>query len=104
MFYLQKVDKAERVGFEPTRRLDTVYTISNPKRAPYQFRARHPNLSHCVRLVWHLAALGEVLIYPGVHCVRSQTDPVAVKAFEQTPVPDLLITSDNSCVARVCSD
>ena len=30
-----KVGKAERVGFEPTRRLNTVYTISNLKRAPY---------------------------------------------------------------------
>src|SRR5918993_2853903 len=31
-FYLQTEEKAERVGFEPTRRLNTVYTISN--RAP----------------------------------------------------------------------
>jgi hypothetical protein len=31
-FYLQSNDEAERVGFEPTRRLDTAYAISN--RAP----------------------------------------------------------------------
>jgi hypothetical protein len=28
-FYLQKVEKAARVGFEPTRRLNTAYSISN---------------------------------------------------------------------------
>ena len=32
MFYLQTKGKAERVGFEPTRRLQTVYAISS--RAP----------------------------------------------------------------------
>ncbi len=31
-FYLQTREKAERVGFEPTRRLNTAYAISN--RAP----------------------------------------------------------------------
>ena len=31
-FYLQTEEKAERVGFEPTRRLNTAYAISN--RAP----------------------------------------------------------------------
>jgi hypothetical protein len=31
-FYLQSNDEAERVGFEPTRRLNTAYAISN--RAP----------------------------------------------------------------------
>ena len=67
------------MGFEPTRRLYAVYTISNLKRAPYLFRARRPNLSHYVRLVWPLAAFGEVLICPGVHCVRSRTGPVAVR-------------------------
>ena len=30
-FYLQIEGKAERVGFEPTRRLNTAYAISNPK-------------------------------------------------------------------------
>src|SRR5215211_5789670 len=78
-FYLQTGEKAERVGFEPTRRLNTAYAISNLKRAPYRFRSQRPNLSHCVRLVWHLAAFGEVLVYPGVHCVRSRTSPVAVR-------------------------
>src|SRR5215216_3361567 len=78
-FYLQKTEKAERVGFEPTRRLNTAYAISNLKRAPYLFRARRPDLSHCVHLVWPLAAFVEVLIYPGVHCVRSRTGPVAVR-------------------------
>jgi hypothetical protein len=72
-------EKAERVGFEPTRRLDTAYAISNLKRAPYLFRAWRPDLSHCVRLVWHLAAFVEVLTYPGVHCVRSRTGLVAVR-------------------------
>jgi hypothetical protein len=78
-FYLQTKGRAERVGFEPTRRLDTAYAISNLERAPYQFRARRPNLSHCVRLVWPLAAFVEVLTYPGIHCVRSRTSPVAVR-------------------------
>src|ERR687889_452111 len=71
--------KAERVGFEPTRRLNTAYAISNLRRAPYLFRARRPDLSHCVRLVWHIAVFGEVLIHPGVHRVRSRTGPVAVR-------------------------
>ena len=71
------------MGFEPTRRLDTAYAISNLKRAPYLFRARRLDLSHCVRLVWPLAAFGKVLIYSGVHCVRSRTGPVAVNPFEQ---------------------
>ena len=31
-FYLQTADKAEREGFEPSRRLNTAYAISN--RAP----------------------------------------------------------------------
>jgi hypothetical protein len=31
-FYLQTKEKAERVGFEPTRRLNTAYAISS--RAP----------------------------------------------------------------------
>ena len=31
-FHLQNIEKAERVGFEPTRRLNTAYAISN--RAP----------------------------------------------------------------------
>ena len=79
MFYLQTEGKAERVGFEPTRRLDTAYAISNLKRASFQFRSQRPELSHCVRLVCPLAALGEVLIYPGVHRVRSRTGPVAVR-------------------------
>ena len=79
MFYLQTEEKAERVGFEPTRRLNTAYAISNLKRVPYQCRAWRPDLSHCVRLVWLLAAFGEVFIYPGVHCVRSRTGPVAVR-------------------------
>ena len=35
MFYLQTEEKAERVGFEPTRRLDTAYAISTLKRAHY---------------------------------------------------------------------
>src|ERR671910_1151420 len=78
-FYLQTEGKAERVGFEPTRRLNTAYAISNLKMVPYQFCAGRPNLSHCVRLVWPLAAFVEVLIYPGVHCVRSRTGPVAVR-------------------------
>jgi hypothetical protein len=30
-FYLQTEEKAERVGFEPTRRLNTAYVISNPR-------------------------------------------------------------------------
>jgi hypothetical protein len=30
-FYLQTEYKAERVGFEPTRRLNTAYAISNPR-------------------------------------------------------------------------
>src|ERR687897_3271642 len=32
VFYLQNKEKAERVGFEPTRRLNTAYAISS--RAP----------------------------------------------------------------------
>jgi hypothetical protein len=36
-FYLQTEGKAERVGFEPTRRLNTAYAISSLKEAPYQF-------------------------------------------------------------------
>jgi hypothetical protein len=72
-------EKAERVGFEPTRRLNTAYAIFNLKRAPYPFRAQRPNLSHCVRLGWPLAAFVEVFVYPGVHCVRSRTGPVAVR-------------------------
>ena len=71
--------KAERVGFEPTRRLNTAYAISNLKMASCQFRAWRPNLSHCVRLVRSLAAFVEVLKYPCVHCVRSRTVPVAVR-------------------------
>ena len=67
------------MGFEPTRRLNTAYAISNLKRAPYLSCAWRPNLSHCVRLVWPLAGFGEVLIYPGVHCVLSRTGPVAVR-------------------------
>ena len=78
-FYLQIEGKAEREGFEPSRRLNTAYAISNLKRASYQFRARRPNLSYCVRSEWSLAAIVEVLIYPGVHRVRSRTDPVAVR-------------------------
>jgi hypothetical protein len=31
-FYLQTLEKAEREGFEPSRRLNTAYAISNPKR------------------------------------------------------------------------
>ncbi len=30
-FYLQTEEKAERVGFEPTRRFNTAYAISSPK-------------------------------------------------------------------------
>jgi hypothetical protein len=67
------------VGFEPTRRLYTAYAISNLKRAPYQSCAWRPNLYYYVRLVWLLAGFGEVLIYLGVHCVRSRTGPVAVR-------------------------
>jgi hypothetical protein len=71
--------KAERVGFEPTRRLNTAYAISDLKMAPYQLRAGRPNLSHFVRLVWPLATFREVLMYSCVHCVRSRTGPVAVR-------------------------
>jgi len=71
--------KAERVGFEPTRRLNTAYAISNLKRAPYLSCAWRPDLSHCVHIVRPLAAFGEVLKYPCVHCVRSRTVPVAVR-------------------------
>jgi hypothetical protein len=67
------------VGFEPAGSLQTFHTISNLKRAPYQYRARRPYLSHCVRLVWPLAAFVDVLKYSGVHCVRSRTGPVAVR-------------------------
>ena len=48
------------MGFEPTRRLNTAYAISNLRRAPYQVRALRPDLSHFVRLVWHIAAFVEV--------------------------------------------
>ena len=78
-FYPQTKEKAERVGFEPTRRLNTAYAISNLKRTPYQFRGRRPHLTHCVRLVWPLAAFREVLIYFCVHCVHFRTGPVAVR-------------------------
>ena len=98
-----KSGKAVRVGFEPTRRLDTAYAISNLKRAPYRFRSQRPNLSHYVRLVWPLAAFVEVLTYPGVHCVRSRTGPVAVKPFERTRTADLHIASARSVVTERCT-
>ena len=53
--------------------------IADPKKAPCPFRARRPNLYYYVRFVWPLAAFVEVLIYPGVHSVRSRTGPVAVR-------------------------
>src|SRR5918997_4331357 len=70
---------AERVGFEPSRRLNTAYAISDPRRASYQSCAWRPNLSHCVHFVRFLAAFVEVLTYPCFHRVRSRTGPVAVR-------------------------
>ena len=87
--------KTERVGFEPTRRLNTAYAIPNLKRAPYRFRSQRPNLSHYVRLVWPLAAFVEVHMYPGVHCVHFRTGPVAVR-------PEIGCTLAFAAVLHLC--
>ena len=66
--YLQTVKRAERVGFEPTRRLNTAYAISN--RAPSANSDTSPGRRTGVyqkgQLLLHLsAALGRVAgVYP----------------------------------------
>jgi hypothetical protein len=88
------------------------YGICRKKRGPtsglepfscssYEFACARSSPSWCVRKLRLSMGFSAPPPRLRVHCVVACTSPVAVNPLAKTLIADLIITSDNSCVAEV---